>query len=77
MQKEICEFLKEHDVEYKENYPLYEISSVKIGSKADFVSYPNTEEKIIELVKFLRKNKIFLRKKIFFLRDIFRFLRKK
>lgn len=58
MQKEICEFLKEHDVEYKENYPLSEISSVKIGSKADFVSYPNTEEKIIELVKFLRKNKI-------------------
>ena len=51
MQKEICEFLKEHDVEYKENYPLYEISSVKIGSKADFVSYPNTEEKIIETIK--------------------------
>ncbi len=40
-------FLAKEDVEYKRNVSLKELSSVKIGGKADCVIYPDTIEKLV------------------------------
>lgn len=58
MRKEVSDFLKLHDVKYKENYKLKNISTVKIGEKADFVVYPDSERKLLTLVRFLTDCKI-------------------
>lgn len=49
----ICRYLKINDVEYKENFKLKNISTVKIGGSAKIVAYPDTEDKIVALIKFL------------------------
>lgn len=58
MSREISEFLKMNDVEYKENLKISSISPIHIGEYADFVIFPDSEEKLIELVRFFNKNKL-------------------
>lgn len=58
MQGEILDFLKKHDVKYKENINLSVISPVRIGGEAKIVAYPDEESKLCELVSFFRKLKI-------------------
>lgn len=53
MHREILDFLKMNDVEYKEGFCLAEISPIKIGPKAVAVFYPNSFDKLILLVNFL------------------------
>ena len=48
--------MKKHDVNYKRNFKISDISSIKIGGNADIVAYPKKEEELIALVDFLREN---------------------
>lgn len=57
MKRELLDFLKMNEVEYKENLQFSNFSSVKIGGIATVVIFPDTEEKIINTIDFLRKNK--------------------
>ena len=50
--------LKMNDVEHKENYPLSEISAIRIGGKADLVVYPKSEKELICLVNRLLEKEI-------------------
>ena len=58
MSREILDFLKMNDVEYKEGLSLAEISPIRIGEKAKIVAYPSGETKLLMLSLFLKKNKI-------------------
>lgn len=58
MNREILDFLKMNDVEYKEGFCLAEISPIKIGQEAFAVAYPNSYGKLIDLANFLNDNKI-------------------
>ena len=58
MSQEILDFFKMNDVKYKENFRLSLISPIKIGGLARFVTYPECQDKLIKIIKFLRKNKI-------------------
>ncbi len=58
MYNELLNFLKVHDVEYKENTPLATISPIKIGGDAAFVVFADSEHKLVALVDFLVKLKI-------------------
>ena len=58
MYNELLDFLKVHDVEYKENTPLAIISPIKIGGNAAFVVFVDSERNLIVLVDFLVKSKI-------------------
>jgi UDP-N-acetylmuramate dehydrogenase len=58
MHREIPNFLKMNDVEYKEDYCLAEISTIKIGPKAFVIAYPNSIQKLILLLNFLIDHKI-------------------
>lgn len=58
MVKEISDFLKLNDVEYKENFRLSIISPIKIGGIAEFVVYPKSRNELALVVNFLEINKI-------------------
>ncbi len=58
MNRELLDFLKMNDVKYIENLPLACISPIKIGAEATIVAYPNSENKLVNLVGFLENNKI-------------------
>ncbi len=58
MPRDLTDFLKAHDVEYKESLSLAQISPIKIGAEADCVAYPDSIDKLVNLVRFLWKNKI-------------------
>ena len=58
MTREISDFFKLNDVKYKGNYQLSLISPIKIGGYARYVAYPDKVNKLIKIVKFLRKRKI-------------------
>ena len=58
MQRELSDFLKMHDVEYKENLPLSSISPIGIGAEADAVVYPRDVEQLVSLLGFLENGKI-------------------
>ena len=58
MLKEILDFLKMHDVKFKENTKLRDISPVKIGGVAEILAYPDSEEKLVAIVDFFNKCKI-------------------
>ncbi len=45
--------MKKHDVNYKRNLKISDISSIKIGGPADIVAYPKTEDELIKTVDFL------------------------
>ena len=50
--------MKKHDVNYKRNLKISDISSIKIGGPADIVAYPKTEEELIKTVDFLKENSV-------------------
>ena len=56
--EEILGFLKANDVKYTRDEYLSRLSTVKIGGMADFVAYPDSEDKLIRLVEFLEEEKI-------------------
>ena len=58
MRDEILDFLKMHDVKYKEKIKLSTISPIRIGGESDIVAYPSSEEKLVKLSILLQKNKI-------------------
>ena len=58
MKKDLLDFLKINEVEYKENVEAKSFSPIKIGGIASVVIYPNNESKIISALNFLEKNKI-------------------
>ena len=58
MERELLDFLKMNEVEYKENLRLCDFSSVKIGGTASIVLFPDTDRKLITALDFLWKNKI-------------------
>ena len=47
------EYLKKNDVEFKEKIKIKDFSAIKIGGPAAIVAYPDTEEKLCELLSFL------------------------
>ncbi len=53
MNREILDFLKMNDVEYKERRRLADVSPIRIGGEADIMAYPDSEEKLIGLIAFL------------------------
>lgn len=56
--RDISYFFEMNDVEYKENYLISLISPVKIGGQARFIAYPNSHQKLLLTVDFLRTNEI-------------------
>lgn len=58
MQEELLDFLKKHDVKYKEKIKLSTISPIRIGGEAEIVAYPSSEEKLVKLSMLLQKLKI-------------------
>lgn len=57
MIREMLEFLKANDVEYKENFILAGLSPIKIGGGASLVCFPDNIRKLICLVDFLESIK--------------------
>lgn len=58
MERELFDFLKMNEVEYKEDLRLCDCSSVRIGGVASVVLFPDTDSKLITALDFLWKNKI-------------------
>ena len=54
----IIKFLREADIEFKENYDLSILSSIKIGGVARLVTYPASECELIALIRCLRRDNI-------------------
>ena len=50
------DFLKKHDVNYKRNLKISDISSIKIGGPADVIAYPKTEEQLTKTLDFLESS---------------------
>ncbi len=55
MLQSIFDFLKDKDFKYKERVNLSKLSSLGIGAIAPLVVYPDSIEKLVELVKYLEK----------------------
>ena len=58
MEKDLLDFLKVNEVEYKENVETKHFSPIKIGGIADIVICPDSESKMISALNFLLENKI-------------------
>ena len=58
MNREILDFLKMNDVDYKEGQSLAKISPIKIGGVANIVAYPDSEVKLVRLIAFLEDVKM-------------------
>ena len=54
----VLDFFKANDVKYNENYPMSRLTSIKIGGLCDIVAFPDSEKKLISVVKFLKENTI-------------------
>lgn len=50
--------MKKHDVNFKRNFKISDISSIKIGGVADMIVYPKSEEELILTVDFLVFNSV-------------------
>lgn len=50
--------MKKHDVNYKRNLKISDISSIKIGGPADIVAYPKTERELTLTLDFLESNSV-------------------
>ena len=59
MEKDLLDFLKVNEVEYKENVETKHFSPIKIGGIADIVICPDSESKMISALNFLLENKMF------------------
>ena len=49
----VSDFLKKHDVNYKRNFKISDISSIKIGGNVDIIAYPKTESELILILDFI------------------------
>lgn len=58
MNREILDFLKMNDVEYKERLRLDGISPIRIGGEASVVAYPDSVEKLTRFSDFLKNTEI-------------------
>lgn len=58
MYETVLSVLKQHSIEYKENFPLKNISSFKTGGNADLLVSPKSEEEIIWVLKACKEQKI-------------------
>ena len=58
MKKDLLDFLKINEVEYKENVVAKFFSPVKIGGNVNIVIYPDNERKMISALDFLGENEI-------------------
>ncbi len=52
------DFLNEQEVEYYRQYKISRLSSIGIGGNADIVAIPDTTEAMINLIRYLYKNRI-------------------
>lgn len=51
-------FMAEKEVEYKRDHLIKDFSSVRIGGTAFVLAFPDTEEKLISLIRYLNGNNI-------------------
>lgn len=58
MIREVLDFLKMNDVEYKDKTKLSAISPARIGGIAEIIAYPKDTDSFVELLFFLKNNKI-------------------
>ena len=49
-------YLTEKDVEYRRDFPLSEYSTMRVGSTAEAVVYPQSVEKLISVIRYLEDN---------------------
>lgn len=56
--KQLFDFLIKKDVEYKIDQPMSQYTSVRIGGIARVIAFPDTKEKLVDLVRFLCENNI-------------------
>ena len=54
----IIDFLEQHDISYKRDLSLSEISSYKIGGKSDLTVYPGSKEELCLLLDCFKQNSI-------------------
>lgn len=54
MSEPITEFLRGANIEFRENFDLSSLSSIKIGGKARLIAYPSCEFELIDLLRFLK-----------------------
>lgn len=54
----IKDFLKFHNIDYKEDCSLKPYTTSHLGGCASFIVVPNSQDKIVELYKFIHLNKI-------------------
>lgn len=50
------EFLTNHNIRFEENRSLAELTTFRIGGKAQLVIYPNSVEKLCQLIAYLKEN---------------------
>lgn len=55
---DLLEFFKEQEIEYAEQFDIKNVSYIKIGGNAAYAAMPNSTDKLIKLVDFLKNNKI-------------------
>ena len=58
MYEEIIDFFKNNDVQYKEDFKLCNLSSIRIGGRADLAVFPDSENKLILSVNGLKARDI-------------------
>ncbi len=54
----VFDFLKKHDVEYKRNYELKNISSINIGGSTEALIFPNDLQQLVSLTALLYESAI-------------------
>ena len=54
----LLDFLKKQDIEYSVQFDISTASYIKIGGKAACAAMPNSTEKLIKLVDFLKEENI-------------------
>lgn len=54
----VLDFFKANDVNYYENYPMSHLTPIRIGGFCDVAVFPDSESKLVAVVKFLIKNGI-------------------
>jgi len=50
--------LLQDSISFEENYPLYRLTSFKVGGKADFIIFPSNEKEVFKIFKIIREQKI-------------------
>ena len=55
---ELFDFLIKKDVEHKLNHPMAEYTSVRIGGIATVIAFPDTQDKLTDLLRFLHNHSI-------------------